>query len=91
MSDIHFMVSAVEDYERQVAGFTRHVEGLMDDLKRAVVRAGETWRDESMEVARERAEGASRRLLAACDRLGEELARVRRQIDWAVNDYNSIR
>ena len=57
-------VDSVDAYSAQVADFSGEVSRLMSDLQSAISRAEGSWQDESIDIARERAQTAAKNLSA---------------------------
>lgn len=87
--DYDINIDAVDAYTSQVSAFQQKVDALMAELQAAISRAEGTWQDNSITIAKERADTARTNLQNALERLGDEINRLRAQADWG-REYLSI-
>jgi uncharacterized protein YukE len=87
--DVDINIDAVEAYASQVATFSQNVDALMAELQAAISRAESSWQDLSIDIAKQHAADARTDLQNACERLGEEVTRLRAQAEWG-REYLSI-
>ena len=87
--DYDINIDAVDAYTSQVSAFQQKVDALMAELQAAIARAEGTWQDDSITIAKERADAARTNLQTALEQLGDEINRLRAQAEWG-REYLSI-
>lgn len=81
--DIWIRPLECEDYLKKASAFGQTVLALMKDLQAAIDRAGNTWKDESIQRARAEAELCRKNLESAFLQLQPVLQKLKDHIDWA--------
>ena len=82
-NQIKIHIPECEEYLKHAQVFGQTVAVLMKDLQDAIVRASETWKDESIQRARAEAELCRKNLESAFLQLQPVLQKLKEHIDWA--------
>lgn len=80
---VNIRIPECEEYLKNARAFGQTVAVLMKDLQDAIVRASETWKDESIERAWAEAELCRKNLESAFLQLQPVLQKLKDHIDWA--------
>lgn len=90
MNDIEFDIEAVQNFGVEVKAIRDGVEGLVEQIERAVNEVAQSWQDDSLVHAEEKLTTVNKSILQACDQIQEMVEKkVREQLEWA-DRYRSI-
>lgn len=90
MNDIEFDIEAVQNFGVEVKAIRDGVEGLVEQIERAVNEVAQSWQDDSLVHAEEKLATVNKSILQACDQIQEIVEKkVREQLEWA-DRYRSI-
>lgn len=90
MNDIEFDIEAVQNFGVEVKAIRDGVEGLVEQIERAVNEVAQSWQDDSLVHAEEKLTTVNKSILQACDQIQEIVEKkVREQLEWA-DRYRSI-
>lgn len=90
MNDIEFDIEAVQNFGVEIKAIRDGVEGLVEQIERAVNEVAQSWQDDSLVHAEEKLTTVNKSILQACDQIQEMVEKkVREQLEWA-DRYRSI-